>query len=262
MKIAIASDLHLDFADLPEAFYGNPEGADVLLLAGDIVESRHIHKFLHVFDRLAQEYGKVFMVSGNHEFYDCEHARSLEEMQEMADKFENLWFMDDSAQILDVSTILIGATLWTDYNNGDPLTKHIASSYMNDYKCIRVENKGYHRMIPNDCHEWHIRTKQYIRLVASEHRDKNVIVMTHHAPSYQSIHPNYRGQKHENGFFASDLSEFILDGENIKLWVHGHTHHQWSYEIGQCKIECNPRGYPRELGNQYYELYRPRIIEV
>jgi predicted phosphohydrolase len=259
MKIAIASDLHLDFADLPEAFYGNPEGADVLLLAGDIAESRRIHEFHHVFDRLTQEYSKVFMISGNHEFYVNEHSRSLEQMQEIADKFDNLWFMNDDYQILDDNIVLIGSTLWTDYNNGNPLTKHIAISRMNDFNNIR---KGNRRMIPDDCYEWHNQSKHYIRTVASEHRDKHIIVMTHHAPSFKSIHPSYVGRVHENGLFVSDLSDLILDEVNIKLWVHGHTHSQWSYEIGQCRIECNPRGYPNELGSQYYELYRPKMIDM
>lgn len=262
MRIALASDLHLNFADLPEAFFSNIDDADILVLAGDIVESCKIHRFEHVFQRLTQEYNKVFMVSGNHEFYNNGYQRSRREMQEMAAKFSNLWFMDDSAQILSDDIVLVGGTLWTDYNKGDPQTKHIATNYLNDFKCIRVESKGYRKMNPNDCYSWHTRTKQYICSVAREHRDKKVIVVTHHAPSYQSIHPNYRDQKHESGCFASDLSKLILDEESIVLWMHGHTHCPLSYVIGQCRVECNPRGYPGELGKEFFENYRPRVVEV
>jgi len=46
-----------------------------------------------------------------------------------------------------------------------------------------------------------------------------------------------------NGAYHSDLSEFILDHPQIKLWTHGHTHHPFDYMIGGTRIVCNPRGY-------------------
>ena len=46
-----------------------------------------------------------------------------------------------------------------------------------------------------------------------------------------------------NGGYSSDLSEFILDNPQIKLWTHGHTHEDFDYMIGSTRIVCNPRGY-------------------
>ena len=46
-----------------------------------------------------------------------------------------------------------------------------------------------------------------------------------------------------NGAYSSDLSEFILDRPQIKLWTHGHTHDPYDYMIGSTRIVCNPRGY-------------------
>jgi hypothetical protein len=46
-----------------------------------------------------------------------------------------------------------------------------------------------------------------------------------------------------NGAYSSDLSDFILDHPQIKVWTHGHTHHNFDYMIGDCRIVCNPRGY-------------------
>lgn len=31
------------------------------------------------------------------------------------------------------------------------------------------------------------------------------------------------------------------------LWLHGHLHNSSMYEIGDCKVVCNPKGYPDEL---------------
>jgi hypothetical protein len=58
-----------------------------------------------------------------------------------------------------------------------------------------------------------------------------------------SVHEDYKHETDMNGGYASDLSEFILDHENIKFWTHGHMHDPSDYEIGQCRVICNPRGY-------------------
>ena len=69
-----------------------------------------------------------------------------------------------------------------------------------------------------------------------------MVVITHHAPSMQSIEKNYRNSELVASF-ASNLENFILDLPNIKLWCHGHIHTASDYMIGNCRIICNPRGY-------------------
>ena len=69
------------------------------------------------------------------------------------------------------------------------------------------------------------------------------VVVGHHSPSKQSTKPRYEKQVIVNGAYSSDLSEFILDRPQIKLWTHGHTHHEFDYMVGSTRIVCNPRGY-------------------
>jgi len=57
------------------------------------------------------------------------------------------------------------------------------------------------------------------------------------------IESQYENDVMVNGAYSSDLSEFILDRPQIKLWTHGHTHHEFDYMIGGTRIVCNPRGY-------------------
>jgi hypothetical protein len=68
-------------------------------------------------------------------------------------------------------------------------------------------------------------------------------VLTHHAPSYQSVHPKYRNSGIANGAYVSDLDDLILDHTSIKYWSHGHTHSSFRYKINECEVICNPRGY-------------------
>ena len=72
--------------------------------------------------------------------------------------------------------------------------------------------------------------------------------MTHHAPSYQSVAGQYRGDL-LNATYANHLDALV---EKVDLWVHGHTHHSFDYKIGEGRVVCNPRGYyPRDLNKNF-----------
>ena len=78
---------------------------------------------------------------------------------------------------------------------------------------------------------------------ATKDHTKKYIVVGHHAPSKASTKPRYSKDTLMNGGYSSDLSEFILDRPQIKMWTHGHTHDVFDYRIGSTRIVCNPRGY-------------------
>jgi len=69
------------------------------------------------------------------------------------------------------------------------------------------------------------------------------VVVGHHSPSKLSTKPRYQDDVMVNGAYSSDLSEFIMDRPQIKVWTHGHTHHEFDYMVGETRIVCNPRGY-------------------
>jgi hypothetical protein len=87
-----------------------------------------------------------------------------------------------------------------------------------------------------------------------------MVVVGHHAPSKASTHPRYADDTLMNGGYSSELSEFILDRPGIKLWTHGHTHEDFDYMIGGCRIVCNPRGY---IGHeQRANEFKLKVIEI
>ena len=63
-----------------------------------------------------------------------------------------------------------------------------------------------------------------------------------------------------NGGYCSDLSETILDNENIKYWVHGHVHDDFDYTIGETRVACNPRGYAKY--EQRVHTFALKTLEV
>jgi hypothetical protein len=83
----------------------------------------------------------------------------------------------------------------------------------------------------------------YIRNVIAGRHSEKFVVVGHMAPSKLSTHPMYANDTLMNGAYSSDLSDFILDHPQIKVWTHGHTHHNFDYMLGSTRIVCNPRGY-------------------
>lgn len=256
MRVNIISDLHLEFGDLVLP------GGDVLLISGDVCESRTLRKYrydpLNIMDghdnpkrldraqrffieEVGAKYRHAIYVMGNHEHYHTKFNRTWHEL--IAEMPDNVEVLENQSMEID-GVLFLGATLWTDCNKGDPLTIQTLKNGMQDYRAITHMKSGiYRKLIPQDTMEAHMRTKEFFSNELEQHPGKDVVVVTHHAPSYKSVHPHYAHDVHMNGGYASDLSEFILDRPQIKFWTHGHMHDPSDYMIGDCRVICNPRGY-------------------
>ena len=136
-----------------------------------------------------------------------------------------------------------------------------AGQSMNDYRVCRNSGRGISgggyasRLQPEDALSDHRAMLEYIRLVTEGKTDQRFVVVGHHAPSSESVAECYRGDLLMNGNFYTDLSEFILDRPQIKLWVHGHMHNNSNYWIGDTRVVCNPRGYTgHESSADWFQL--------
>lgn len=255
MKITLVSDLHLEFSDIN---IKNNNDVDVLILSGDIMviqklkleNSEYGQRFRDFLKRCSFQFPHVVYVAGNHEFYSGgDFYKDVESIRNYCStQFDNVYFLERNTKVID-DVVFVGGTLWTDMNKYDPMTLHAVRDMMNDYRAIRNDRKGYTPLKPADTVERHRETLQYFRLMLSEHKDKKCVVVGHHSPSFQSCHPQYASDYLMNGAYHSDLSEFILDHPQIKLWTHGHTHHKFDYTIGDTRIVCNPRGYQSTRGD-------------
>ena len=265
MKIAVCSDLHLEFSDIN---LKNEEGAEVLILSGDIMIAEDLHnhpetsygmyssvnladlgrrqlvalRFRDFLKRVSFQFPNVIYIAGNHEFYHGRWKASLDHLREECNKFPNVYFLENDLKVINDITF-IGATLWTDCNKGDPLTLHALTDMMNDYRIIRNDDKGFSKLRPANTMHRHQQTLSYLKQVLPDLKDSKVVFVGHHTPSHQSIHEKYKKDHLMNGGYHSDLSEFILDHPQITLWTHGHTHEPFDYMIGETRIVCNPRGY-------------------
>jgi predicted phosphodiesterase len=282
MKIALASDVHLEFGQLE---INNTENADVLILSGDICvakdlndranvdilgESDKSNRYHAFFQKCSQEFKNVIYIAGNHEHYHGDYAKSIPRIREKLSYLHNLHFLDKQSVTFDDVTF-IGGTLWTDMNKEDPSTLYGIKSYMNDYRIIENSNEvvsfktpvygtkedgstDYTEVLhhefrtraakfsPEDSVKDHKELLKFIDETIAGSQEKFVVV-GHHSPSKLSTKPQYEHDVLVNGAYSSDLSDFILDRPQIKAWTHGHTHHKFDYMIGSTRIVCNPRGY-------------------
>jgi Icc-related predicted phosphoesterase len=155
LKIAVCSDLHLEFQGI--TFY-NIEGADVLVLAGDICVANHFvdgkptyrqiyaKEYREFFDHVCKEFPQVVMVCGNHESYEGNIARTYSILKEHLD-YPNLHILEKEIWTHQGHTF-VGGTLWTDMNRSDPLTLMHTRGAMTDFREVLNSNRMVVRQVP------------------------------------------------------------------------------------------------------------------
>ena len=250
MRVRVISDIHLECCEQGHGVPSLGEG-DILILGGDILCARHFKKdglLRKVYDDFLQKcvknFNEVLYINGNHEFYSYNYEGTFNVLKEHLPS--SIHFLEnDFVKIKD--WVFLGATLWTDFRNENALEMMEAAQCMNDYKVIRI-GSNYRKMNPDDTLKFHKKSKLFLQQKLGEFKNDKVWVLTHHSPSYQSIHPKYRMET-TNGSFASDLDDLILNNPNIKYFSHGHTHSSFDYFIGECRVICNPRGYYNGYNN-------------
>jgi Icc-related predicted phosphoesterase len=242
MKINVISDLHIDFSDV------TLPGGDVLVLSGDICEARRVKRdspdhYYRFFEEECSKYRETVMVMGNHEHYGFQYHKTYLHLQENLP--DHVTLLENQTHTID-DVVFVGSSLWTDMNRGDPLTEWHCGRNMNDYRSITMFNQvksAYHRLTVERTVADHHASRQFIKDTVEADASKQYVVVTHHAPSFASVAEQYQTDTLMNGAYASDLTEFILDHPQIRLWTHGHMHNLSDYMIGSTRVVCNPRGY-------------------
>jgi Icc-related predicted phosphoesterase len=279
MKLALASDIHLEFGDLD---FTNDENAEVLILSGDICTAKMFETSLadavkNFFARCADRFPHVVYVMGNHEHYNYDFKYTAKDIKKHLKVWPNIQLLDNKPWTLHDEVTFIGGTLWTDMNKEDSITIWEVGRRMNDFRIIKNSKRMINRknnvykkdangdlvqdekgnlivervdsyespstLQPEDVvPEFKAMVKLIDKTVKNKF-DHKFVVVGHHPPSKLSTKPQYKHDVLINGAYSSDLNQFILDRPQIKLWTHGHTHDDFDYMIGTTRVVCNPRGY-------------------
>lgn len=242
-RIAYCSDLHMDnYRFRGEYVYPLITiGADILILAGDLCEYKYLHAHMDYIKTLAEQFKYVLIVEGNHEFYewDINQGPPLKYP-------DNVILLKDEKFVYN-NIVFFGGPLWSKLDDLSDLDRYNIRSMISDFSIIKdgdsrfsIERMGklYNSYIEG-LYETHLELKD----------DQKLVAISHFAPSLKSVSPGYEGSS-LNPYFCNDLDE-LIKGLNISHFIHGHVHSDHDYMIGNTRILCNPRGYPREKHSMF-----------
>jgi len=269
VKLLILSGLHLEFGIFNVPKVDN----DVVILAGDIfVPGSKAMRWARRADNFGDTIPIIF-VPGNHEFYSGVLQTTLKEMALTASSCNVHLLAPGEAVIAGVR--FLGCTLWTDFElpiqtktgtlTDTERAMKVAKLQLNDYSSIRwaetpepAEQSVAHakprkrRLTPEDTRALHRRDRAWLAQKLAEPFDGPTVVVTHHAPHRGSLASHYQANW-LSGAFVSELPGSFFDVPS--LWIHGHIHESFDYDVGNCRVLCNPRGYVqygRGLENQRF----------
>ena len=231
-RIRFLSDLHLEVAP-----YSPPAaGADLVVLAGDI------HNGAAGVEWARERFGvPVLYVAGNHEYYEGEFNAVQDALRAAADA-SGVRLLDCTEHVV-AGARFLGCTLWTDYSLTPvarrPRVIENSRTRNPDYELIR---HGSRKFAPEDSIALCTSQRRWLEERLAEPFGGATVVITHFAPHPLSIAPAFTDHP-ANPAFIVDLDALM---GRAALWIHGHTHTRFDYEVRGTRIVCNPRGYPGE----------------
>jgi predicted phosphohydrolase len=264
--LRVLSDIHLEFEnysikalkDINQCSH-NDQKPTILVLSGDISPDHHKSK------KMIQEYLKlcpndiVIFILGNHDYYDKTINETIKIWKEIEiDLYhtynksvygfsqKRFYFLHNEPVEL-YNYIFWGSTFWTNLNELDNDVINLCNTFIMDYRAIKTENNK--SITCHDTYNLHQEAKQSLLKIIeqSKKRDKKLIVITHHLPTFYSSHPRFGGKASKlNYSFASDNLDEIIKESVITHWIHGHTHDSYDYNYLGTRIVCNPKGVKNE----------------
>ena len=236
IKIQYISDLHLErklnsiyFSQYPIEKKGN-----ILILAGDITKYSRLYYSNPFFDDISKKFDQVFMIPGNHEYYDIQNIQLINKSF-INEKIRNNVTLLNNQTIVYKDIYFIFSTLWSYIS---PDKEFAIRNSVADYKHIK---NGKYFITPNELNKIHKESYKFIKKSLLENTLDKIFIVTHHAPT-KLVVSDFHKHSSINDSFVVELYSMIFDN-NIDYWLYGHTHQNIDSEINGTKIISNQFGY-------------------
>lgn len=244
-RVQIMSDLHLEVGQQYQIF-DFPVAGKWLVLAGDIGRLIDYEGYRTFLERQVTRYEKVALVLGNHEFFELTYEDGISKAKQLSDEpsltaklvllNRGVW-KDESSGL-----VIMGCTLWSFVPDS---AKAVVESKISDYKKIG----GWSVLKNNERHaeeaawlESELQSLSSAARAGPRQHGRNVLVVTHHAPSLAGTSAPEHANNPWTPAFATDLLP-RLDTTRVKTWVFGHTHYTTELDSGGVHLIANQRGY-------------------
>ncbi|KAF8335291.1 Ser/Thr protein phosphatase superfamily protein [Cantharellus anzutake] len=272
-SIQVLSDIHLEIERSQdtieyETFKVTPV-APILALLGDIGTANDPRLFEFIRTQLHQ-FKAVLYVLGNHEFYwnsydsvtkafeDFEDSITAERASGSSPTLGEFVLMNRRSYSPgpETNTIILGCTLWSALN---PADLEFLIWGLNDFRAIKGMNPEVFCKLHEEEISW-LRSK--IERIKIDFPEKDIVVLTHHAPTVDgTANPKYKGGP-TNSAFATELTGEGFWGEPIKTWAFGHTHWTCDFVRGGIRVVSNQRGYKHRIDEQAKPFDGKFVIEM
>ncbi|MEO4014619.1 MULTISPECIES: metallophosphoesterase [Pseudomonas] len=253
MRIALLSDIHLSVNALPF-----PDvDADLVVLAGDISRPA-----------TAIEWAKscpvpIVYVAGNHEFYGSDLISTYQHLNRLSEGTQI--HVLERSEYLHNGVRFLGCTLWSDYRLFDSAEDRaqgvdLATKLMRDFTHIKIAPDFPDLFSPAVSQLVFLQTVAWLEDCFSRDKTTPTVVVSHFAPTRLSIGLLFENSP-INASFVSNLEDRINVWQPA-LWLHGHTHGSFDYQVGKTRVICNARGYAKNGINENPEFNGSYVIDL
>mmetsp|Transcript_18287 Transcript_18287/g.22470 ORF Transcript_18287/g.22470 Transcript_18287/m.22470 type:complete len:300 (-) Transcript_18287:108-1007(-) len=220
----------------------------------------------------------VIIIAGNHEYYFNEYHKTNKLIKSIANGItkKNVFFLQQNTLELDdvlPNIRILGCTMWVNYKT--KATKKYLK-VVNDFQRIKYSDKGITDIkadidsdsdsdtndnndyitpkLVNKLHEKDVKWLN-IELNKAKNDKKNVIILTHHAPSDFACVDN-AFIKYPIAYSTNYESMEYLFNKPVIGWFFGHTHRNTDIMVSNnnwlCRIASNQQGYIYKQKSKYY----------
>lgn len=183
----------------------------------------------------------------------------------------------DGDEIVLEGVRFLGATLWRDFalaietlqglQSNVELARRLVENGLSDFRRIRVpvpnalpgsaEERDGKIFQAEDAQRIHHEQHRWLKQRLEAPFDGKSVVVTHHAPHRGSLAPWHASDWISAGFVSELPDEFF---PAPALWVHGCSHNSSDYQVRNCRVLCNPRGYMKLSGVSENSQFNPRLV--
>lgn len=243
--IQFISDLHLEYCNKIPNIIAKQK---YLALLGDIGNPR-IKNYNEFLKHLSPNFDKIFLISGNHEYWNLPNFDTKYNKQEVdnlindiANKYNNVIYMNNKSITTDEGIHIIGNTLWSQI----PKDKLDESKYiMGDCRNIYMDND---KILPDQINILNENCVNFIKNEIKLNNDKKVVVLSHHCPTHDYLIEKYISSPN-NYAFVNKLNYLVKNP--VYAWLAGHTHGNIHKIINGVICSSNCRGYTKQNLTDY-----------
>ncbi|KAJ5106502.1 calcineurin-like phosphoesterase [Penicillium angulare] len=242
----VLSDLHLEI-NRQYPSYEIPKRAEHLILAGDIGRLTDYDDYRNFLQKQTNQFKLVFLIPGNHEFYNSSFASGLERAKQLEQEpcFNGkLIILHQKRFDIPYSSVtILGCTLWSKVPSelADVVRMRVEDFQKIEGWSVDEHNKRHDEDLAWLLNEIQVINQENVNGKVEKRSERHILVVTHYAPLLQGTSSPQHAQNPWNVAFGTDVLAQVDGG--VKVWVFGHTHYTTDFKENGIRVVSNQRGY-------------------